>query len=787
MMWTKSRNALIIAALLVLAPCRAVSQNVAKLIVAPSQFRLETGAKGQIVVELMDELSRAIASEKAGVRFTSTDTNIVAVSVTGAVRAAGVGRAEIVVRAGAQSRRIPVIVEPSTTAPVANTQPAPPTTAPVPSAPPASTQPPVQQPVQQPVQPPVTAVPAATAPAPGAVVMSASIEPVNIQLLPTERFRPTFRLHYADGSQAESRDVVWNAFGAAIAIDPNSGEVIGVAPGSGVLGGRFGNSNTSASVTVTVVEPNLVPTPDSLVIVAGAQDTVSLVVPAQARRRVTQNLVWKSTDPAILRVLNPSAGIVQALSMGNADLIVDGYGVVRRVPVTVTPRIARVETALKRDARITVGTGSTMAVTASPIGTDGAAVSSAYLSWQTADTSIARVDASGSIVGGHAGETTVTLSAPGLEPMVWPVTVQPARVSLGVDRLGAPVGTTRKLTALIRGLDGHEFGAATSARWSSTAPAIASIDASGVLTALKSGRTTITVSHPGAGADTVAVFVTGRGLVSGTIGGVRALWQLVQARDTTPTLLLESTNAVLSQAVWSPDRTRIAATFEPLDKKDSPQVVMFDADGNNMKPISPDTVFASDPSWSADGRSILMAVRDPKMGAILRVAIDTRAASVVVFSPESRYRYPWSGADSSTVIVRTETGGVADVGRVRNGSVQLLTTGRPREELLAPLRDGRVLLAVDSSSRTRPSTLQWVTLGDDGAKSATAVRVPPGLEIRDISAGYDDATVIVVARARSWPGASGAAIVVLRIALDGAEPTLLLLLSEKDSVTVRSN
>ena len=28
--------------------------------------------------------------------------------------------------------------------------------------------------------------------------MSASIEPVNIQLLATERFRPTFKLHYAD-------------------------------------------------------------------------------------------------------------------------------------------------------------------------------------------------------------------------------------------------------------------------------------------------------------------------------------------------------------------------------------------------------------------------------------------------------------------------------------------------------------------------------------------------------------------------------------------------------------
>lgn len=780
MTWTKSRIALGLASLLLAMPGAAAAQTVAKLIVAPIQFRLETGGKGQIVVDLRDDSGRALESESAGVRFQSSDTNVVAVTGSGSVRATGIGRAEILVRAGAQSRRIPVTVDAAPTligsAPATSrTQPATPPVTAVPT-PPAS-------------QPPVTATASAPSAAVGPAVMSASIEPVNIQLLASERFRPTFKLHFADGTQVESRDVVWNTFGSAIGIDPQSGEVIGVAPGSGVLGGRYGSTSISASVTVTVVESNLVPTPDSLQLVTGEQDTVYLVVPAQGRRRVTQNLVWRTIDPSIMRVLSPSAGVVVAQSTGSTDLIVDGYGVTRRIPVKVSPRVARIEANAARGAAISLGTGGTYSSNARAIGTDGTTVIGSPMIWNIADTSLARVDVSGNVIGVREGKTTLTLDAPGLEQMSWPVTVQTARVALAFSRVGLQVGATKKVPIALRAPDGREFGAVTSARWTSSAPAVASIDASGTVTAHRAGRAMLTIATDGAGQDSVPVYVTGRGLVSGMIGAVRGIWQLMAANDTTPTLLLEANNGTFSQAVWSPDRTRIAATFEPLDKPNQPSVVVMDADGSNLTTLSPDTVFASDPSWSRDGASVLMVLRDPKVSAILRVALGSRAVTQITTSLDTKYRFPMPGADTGTVYVRAERGGVVDVARFRTSTatLQLMTTGKPREELMAQLRDGRILIAVDSSSRPRPATLQWATVGDAALQSATSVRVPAGLLITDISPGYDDATVIVVARVRSWPGASGAALVVLRIALDGADPTVLMLLSEKDNVTVRSN
>jgi dipeptidyl aminopeptidase/acylaminoacyl peptidase len=268
---------------------------------------------------------------------------------------------------------------------------------------------------------------------------------------------------------------------------------------------------------------------------------------------------------------------------------------------------------------------------------------------------------------------------------------------------------------------------------------------------------------------------------------VRGLWQLVGANDTTPTLLARVDSGLVSQAVWSPDRTRIAMTYEPMDKSNQSRVVVVDADGLNWRNLSPDTISSSDPAWSKDGKAVLMAARDPKTSSVIRVLVDTRAMTVLASGSSSKFRYPSADTDSNAILVRFESAGQVDLVRVKAGAVMMLTNGKPREELIAHLRDGRVLLAVDSSSRTRPGTLQWVTVGTDQVQTPTPIRVPAGLVITDISSGSDDGSVIVVARVRSWPGASGPALVVLRVALDGADPKVLLLLNEKDFVTVRSD
>ena len=763
----KSWNALLAGLLLACAAPTGHAQNVAKLLVLPIKLQLDAGRERQLEVNGLDRLSRPIALDLTGVQFASLDTSIAVVSATGLVRGVRGGSTEIEVRyPGAQNRRLPVTVSGSASAAQVATA--------TPSAP-----------TQPPSSAPTTGVPAEAPPAPAALApISATITPSSILLLPGERIRPSFRLNYADGTQAETGDVVWSAFGAAIRLDSSSREVIGVAPGKATLGGSYRTATTDA-VSVTVGEAVLEADRDSLRIVSGAIDTVSLLVPGQSRRRVTQNLTWRTTAPDILRVRDSTAGLVEALDAGAADLIVHGYGVTKRIPVRVISRVAKLVMSPAPGSGVTVATGGTVVIEATATGTAGTPLPASMLTWRIADTSLAAIDARGVVSGMHAGTTRVTLDAPGMVTSSWPLTVAAARVSFGLEEIAVVAGTRRELSVRLRGNDERDFGTTALARFTSSPAEVATVDASGTVTGLTTGRATVIATQPGAGPDSVTVFVTGRGLVSGTMSDVRGIWQLVGPNDSTPTLLLSVDSGSVSQAVWSPDRTRIALTFAPDSRPNHSRVVMIDADGRNWSNLSPDTISASDPSWTKDGTAVLMAGRDPRISSVVQVAIGSRKATVLASGTASRFRFPFADTASSGVLVRLESGGQSDLARLKGEAVVMLTNGKPQEELIAPLRDGRILLAVDSSARSRPSTLQWGTAGPEQVQSPTPVRIPGGLVISDISRGYDDRTVIVVARVRSYPGNVGAALVVFRISLDGADPKVLMILGEKDLVTVR--
>ena len=759
MPFTAQRRCLVLALGIALMPAAAPAQAVARLIVKPIALRLEPGTARDVNVEAYDAADNLIALERAGVTFASSDTTVAVVSASGTVLGVRTGRADVFIRAGTQSRGISVTVGAIGPGPTSSTG----------------------------LEGSSTGLPGSTteAASTGPAVVSAVIEPSSIQLLPTERFKPVFRLRFADGTSAEASDVTWTPFNTPIGFDQATREVIGVLPGTGVLGGQYGR--ITASVQVTVGDVNLVPDHDSLLLVAGALDTVRMLMPTQAKRVVTQNLTFKTTDPAVLRVLNPAVGIVQARDGGTADLIIDGYGVIRRLFVRVTPRIARVEATIPAGTLVTLGAGGSVPLDAKAIGTAGTPLTTVALTFRSQDTTIARVDARGVVTGMREGSTRLTLDAPGLEQLSWPVTVAATSVTMRVKAFALQSAILKPLVAHLRGADQRDYGSASAPQWSSSNRDVATVDGSGTVSARGPGRATIVVTQQGAGADSATVFVTGRALISGSIGGARGIWQLLGPNDSTPIPLVPGDSGMLTQATWSPDRTRIAATLESSEKSQPSRVVVMDADGTHWRIVSPDLMLASDPAWTSDGAAVLMAVRDSKTSSIVRVALGGGTPVTLVSVFEGRVRHPVPGSDTGTVIVRMEKNGAVDLARVRDGSLQLLTTTKPREELLAPLRDGRLLVAIDSSAKSRPSTLQWITVATDGIEISTPIQIPTGLVITDVSAGYDDGSAMLVARARSWPGMPNPVIVVLRVALDGSAPRVVMILPEKDAITVRSD
>jgi len=758
------RRGLVPAALFLLAAAPLCAQRVVKLVVSPLALRLEAGDCQDIITEATTDAGTILELEQSGVSFTSSDSTIVVVSSSGTVSAVRPGRAEILVRAGALTRRVSITVTRSS------------------------------DPLELPPAPVTASRPtrAAASAAPllspsGAAAVAGVVEPRLIRLLPNERLRPTFKVRFADGAEAETDQVTWAFFGTSAGINAATGEIIGITEGPGILGGTLNGTSISTSVPVEVVAANLVADRDSVLLVAGNSDTVRLLVPAQARRVVSQGLIWKSTDPGVIRVVNASEGIVQARAPGTAFLNVDGYTITRTIPVRVSSRITRVEASIAPTSPLSLGIGGEMAISARALDSVGTVIEGAAFRWGMLDTSVAAVDARGVLLGRKEGTTTMTLDVPGVQPLQWPIAVVATRITLNSDQTALIAGASRRLTATLRGAGDREFGPARRARWISTDPGVLSVDSLGTVTARKPGSVLVIVSQPGAEADTVAVTVTGRVLIAGTIAGARGLWQLVGAADTVPELLLAFDSTSVAQAVWSPDRTMIAATLESFDRAKPSRLVVLRADGTQMRPLGTDLPSASDPAWTADGTAVLVAVRDGKNSAIARVPLAGTSSITLATSTDLRLRYPQPTGDTAVVLARSERGSAADVVRIRGGSVtQTLLTPKVREELLATLRNGRLLLAADTTGRTRPATVLTATPGDAAFADVTTVPLPAGLIITDVSAGDQDGTVLVVARARSWNGGTVPALVVLRVNLEDGAMKALLVLGDKDVVTVRA-
>jgi len=737
------------------------AQRVARLVVIPPTLRLEVGETQEVITQASSESGAPIPLDRAGVTYATSDSTIVTINAAGSVLARRAGRAEIIVRAGTLTRRATVIVTRVTTGgagPVAA----------------AATNGAVSA-----SSPPVTS-------ATGAVAVEGIIQPRVVTLLPSERMRPSFTLKFSDGTEAEAKDVVWKAFGVAASVNDATSEVIGVTEGSASLGATYG-SNISASVPIQVVAPNLVADRDSVLLVIGTVDTLHLKVPAQNNRVISQGLAWKSTDPSVIRVLNSTEGIVQARGVGTAVITVDGFTITRTLPVRVSARVARIEASIPPTTPLTLGVGSTLSVTARAVDSIGATVDGATMQWMMRDAAIATVTVAGTILGHQTGTTVLSIAVDGLPPRTWPVTVVATRVALGVPRAGMMTGVSRQLSATLRGEGEREFGPPRNAMWSSSAPDIASVDSAGTVTAKAPGVATITVQQHGAGTDSASVYVTGRVLVSGIIGTRRGLWQLMRATDTVATLIAAVDSANITQAVWSPDRTMIAATLEPAEKSGGPRVVVMTAAGAGMRVISGGADVASDPAWTTDGRAVLASVRRGTEWLVARLPIDGTEITTLASGGQARLRYPQATRDPEVVLARGENNSRADIVRIRGGVIiQSLTTPKPREELFTLLQDGRLLIAIDSSGKTRPTTLAIATSGDDAYLNPVAVPLPAGFVISDVSAGDADNVVIVTGRTRRYDRTGAPALIVFRVQLDDGQARPLLVLTERDAVTARA-
>ena len=290
---------------------------------------------------------------------------------------------------------------------------------------------------------------------------------------------------------AANKKVTWKSSNAAIASVDANGKVTGVKAGEATITVTTEDGGKTATCKVTVSDKEIKVTgvklnkSETSLLVGGNETLTATVLPEDA---TNQNVTWKSDKPEIATV--DANGKVTAVKAGEATITVtteDG-GKTATCKVTVKPNLVSEITL----AALAIYVGESKAVTATVKPDDA---TNKELTWKSSDESIATVDNTGKVTGKKIGTATITATAQDGSGVsgsctvtvlsgVKKVTVTPATMTLGKNK-------SYTLTATVDAQPGTDTGVT----WTSSDTTIATVDATGKVTATdKVGTVTITAT-----------------------------------------------------------------------------------------------------------------------------------------------------------------------------------------------------------------------------------------------------------------------------------------------------
>ena len=291
--------------------------------------------------------------------------------------------------------------------------------------------------------------------------------------------------------QVISVAVSWASSAPTVASVDGSGLVTAVGNGGATVTARSGTAVGSAALTVEQVIAAVQVSPGSARLLA-VGDTVRLtaeVVDGNGHSVAAAAIAWSSSDEAVASV--DGSGLVTAVGNGGATVTARSGTAVGSAAVSVEQVIAAVH--VSPDSARLLAVGDTVRLTAEVVDGNGHSVAAAAIAWSSSDEAVASVDGSGLVTAVGNGGATVTArsgtaaggAAVSVEQVIAAVHVSPDSARL------LAVGDTVRLTAEVVDGNGHSVAAAAIA-WSSSDEAVASVDGSGLVTAVGNGDATVT-------------------------------------------------------------------------------------------------------------------------------------------------------------------------------------------------------------------------------------------------------------------------------------------------------
>lgn len=261
------------------------------------------------------------------------------------------------------------------------------------------------------------------------------------------------------------------------------------------------NTGSASPVTVNRVQLNK----SSMTIKIGKTKSLTATLRPAG---VTSRLTWTSSKPKVAMV--NASGQVTALKAGKTKITVT---TANGKKATCTVRVVRPQVRKIRlnFSRVTLDSGgkATLRYTVSPQNASG------KVTIKSSNTKVAKVNKKGVITAGKAGKATITVKASSGVTAKCKVTVlpKPKKIKLNPKSLNLKTGDVRQLRVKFK-----PKKASSSLRWSSNNSSVASVSASGVVTAKRAGSAKITVKTVNGKKATCNVKVTAAANTGGASG-----------------------------------------------------------------------------------------------------------------------------------------------------------------------------------------------------------------------------------------------------------------------------
>lgn len=343
-----------------------------------------------------------------------------------------------------------------------------------------------------------------------ALVAAVVVTPASATIVANANTRLSATTVDEGGVVLSGRSITWETSAPTVATVDGGGLVHGVAAGQAIITARSGDRAGTSAITVQIppVASVAVSPPVSTIMVNNTVQLSAALRDANGALLAGRAVTWQSSSTRIATV--DASGLVTALAAGQATITATSEG--KSGTATITVQLPSVASITVTPVSPSIGVSQAVQMVATLRDANGVELTGRTVTWETSAAAIATVSGSGLVTGVAAGQAVITARSEGQAGSTT-ATVQPqapvpvATVAVSPAAPAILVNGTVQMSATMRDASGTVLTGRAVA-WATSAPGVATVSASGLVTGAAPGSATITATSEGkSGTATVTVQV----------------------------------------------------------------------------------------------------------------------------------------------------------------------------------------------------------------------------------------------------------------------------------------